>query len=99
MIRLRGLGSNGDRAATAMEAVTDQCLPFEVSATWPGTFREDERGLPFVVFQVPLIPAGLVRFRRRVVITRRRILEAGHRTRRVNSDRVPDAVLAEAFGS
>ena len=77
MIRVRGLGGNRHRAATAIKAVTDQSLPLEVSASWPSTIMEDKSGLPFVVFQVRLFGAGLIRLWRRVVIRRRRVLEVG----------------------
>jgi hypothetical protein len=61
MVRVRGLGGNRDPAATATKAVADQCLPLEVSAAWPGTFAEDNSGLPFVVFQVRVVGTGFIR--------------------------------------
>ena len=99
MVRLRGLGRNRDPTAPAMKAVADQCLPLEVSLTWPPTIWEDKRGLPFVVFQVRLFGAGLIRLWRRVVIRRRRVLEVGQSTVLVNTDGVPPTVSAETLGS
>ena len=63
MVRVRGLGGNRNRAPTAIKAVADQSLPLEVSAAWPLTVGEEEIRLPFVVFRVRLLTAGLIRFR------------------------------------
>ena len=62
VVRLRGLGSDHDRAATAVKAVSNQRLPFEVSTTW-SALVVDEGRLPLIVFQVTSAVARLIRFR------------------------------------
>jgi len=99
MVRARSLGCDHDRAPSAMKAVADQSLPLEISLTWPPAVWEDKRGLPFVIFRARLVRAGLIQFRRRVVIRRLSILEAGQTTILVNSNGVPEAVFAETLGS
>jgi len=86
------LGRDLDPAATAMEAVADQSLPLEVPAARPSAIREVECNLHFVVFQIRLIRAWLIRFRRCVIVVPARILEAGERTVHVYTNGIATVV-------
>ena len=99
MVRVRGLGGNRNRAPTAIKVIADQSLPLEVSAAWPLTVGEEESRLPFVVFRVRLLTAGLIRGGRPRVVGRFRIMEVGQHTVFVNPNGVLKNVLADAFGS
>ena len=63
MVRVRGLGSDRDRAPTAVKAVANQSLPLEVSATRSSLLVVNESRFPLVVFQVALAIASLIRLR------------------------------------
>ena len=99
MVRLRGLEGNLNPTATATKAVAFQCFPLEVSASRPGTIWEDERGFPFVVFQIELITAGMIRLGRFAVVRRSRILKTFQDTFFVHCNLVAKSILAETLGS
>ena len=85
--------------ATAVEAVADQSLQLEVSASGSISVREDKRSLPFVIFQLGLAAVRSIGLWGRREVRPGHILEPRQSTLLVNAKGVPETVLAEAFGS
>ena len=99
MIRVRGLGCNHDRAATAMKTVANQSLPLEVHASGTLTLVEAVICFQFGVGVVWLGVSRLIRLRCSIIEHRRGTAESGQRTSVIHLNGVLTHVFPEALGS